>query len=52
MEKLSKNTTINAEMEREREEFLSSIDVRILESADDAKSFNAIIDPRRGIVIR
>lgn len=40
------------EMEKEREEFLKSIDVKVLDNADNAESFNAIIDSRRGIIIK
>jgi hypothetical protein len=37
---------------QEREEFLKSVDVKILDSTDGSSRFNAIIDSRRGIVIK
>jgi hypothetical protein len=42
---------IYAEMEKRRQEFMSQVDVRILDATDDCSSFSAIIDSRGPIVI-
>jgi hypothetical protein len=51
----SKNTMtdeeIYAEMKKRRQEFMSQVDVRILDATDDCSSFSAIIDSRGPIVI-
>lgn len=55
MKPTSKNTMtdeeIYAEMEKRRQEFMSQVDVRILDATDDCASFSAIIDSRGPIVI-
>ena len=55
MKPTSKNTMMDeeiyAEMEKRRQEFMSQVDVRILDATDDCSSFSAIIDSRGPIVI-
>jgi hypothetical protein len=46
------NTTIQQEMERVRQEFLQSVDVKVLDSTDGTSSFSAIISSRGPITIK
>ena len=52
MKELSKDTMIERELEREKEDFLKSVDVKVLDNTNNTSLFNAIIDSRRGIVIK
>lgn len=46
------NLEIDREMEKVREEFLKTVDVKVLDNTQNTESFSAIIDSRRGIVIK
>lgn len=51
MRELSNDTAIELEMKRVREEFLKSVNVKVLDGSDKISSFSAIISTKGPIVI-
>ena len=52
MKDMLSDTMIKQEVEREKECFMKTVDVKVLDNTKNAERFSAIIDSRRGIVIK
>lgn len=52
MTNLDNDLDVLAEIEKARKEFLETVDVKILDNADNASSFNAIISSKGPIIIK